>query len=82
VTGGHARRTDSQDCRAIGARAGARPGALARPILVDGLPGVLITVSGRPATVMAFTVAGGKITTIHVLTDPARLAQVVPSWIP
>jgi RNA polymerase sigma-70 factor (ECF subfamily) len=64
------------------ARAGARPGALARPILVDGLPGVLITVSGRPATVMAFTVAGGKITTVHVLTDPARLAQVVPSWIP
>ena len=63
------------------ARAGARPGALARPALVDGLPGILITVDGRPVTVMAFAVTNGAITAIHVLTDPDRLAQVVPSWI-
>jgi RNA polymerase sigma-70 factor (ECF subfamily) len=63
------------------ARTGARPGALARPVVVDGLPGVLIMVAGRPDTVIAFTVTGGAITAIYVLTDPDRLAQVVPSWI-
>ncbi len=63
------------------ARTGARPQALARPVLVDGLPGVLVMVGGRPVTVMAFTVMDGAITAIHVLTDPDRLAQVVPSWI-
>ncbi len=63
------------------ARTGARPGALARPVLVDSLPGVLITVGGRPVTVMAFTVTGGAITAIRVLTDPDLLAQVVPSWV-
>jgi RNA polymerase sigma factor (sigma-70 family) len=63
------------------ARMGARPGALAHPALVDGLPGVLVTVGGRPVTVMAFTITGGVITAIRVLTDPDRLAQVVPSWV-
>jgi RNA polymerase sigma-70 factor (ECF subfamily) len=63
------------------ARAGARPGALIRPVLVDGLPGVLVTVDGRPVTVMAFTVTGNSITAIRVLTDPDLLAQVVPSWV-
>jgi RNA polymerase sigma factor (sigma-70 family) len=63
------------------ARTGARLGALAHPALVDGVPGVLITVHGRPVTVMAFTVTGGAITMIRTLTDPGRLAQVVPSWV-
>jgi RNA polymerase sigma factor (sigma-70 family) len=63
------------------ARMGARPGARAHPVLVGGLPGVLITVGGRPVTVMAFTVAGGAITAIRALADPGRLAQVVPSWV-
>jgi RNA polymerase sigma factor (sigma-70 family) len=63
------------------ARTGARPDALALPVLVDGLPGVLVTVAGRPVTVMAFTVTGGAITAIRVLTDPDLLAQVVPSWV-
>jgi RNA polymerase sigma-70 factor (ECF subfamily) len=30
---------------------------------------------------MAFTVTGGAITMIRTLTDPGRLAQVVPSWV-
>jgi RNA polymerase sigma-70 factor (ECF subfamily) len=59
----------------------ARPDAVAHPALVDGLPGVLITISGRPVTVMAFTVANGAITAIHALTAPTRLGQVVPSWV-
>jgi len=60
---------------------GARPGALAHSALVDGVPGVLITVDGRPVTVMAFTVTGGAVTAIRTLTDPDRLAQLVPSWV-
>jgi RNA polymerase sigma-70 factor (ECF subfamily) len=63
------------------ARMGARRDAVAHPVVADGLPGVLFTVGGRPVTVMAFTVTGGAITAIRVLTDPDRLAQVVPSWV-
>jgi len=62
------------------ARTGARLG-VAHPVLVDGAPGVLIMVDGRPVSVMAFTVTGGAITMIRTLTDPGRLAQVVPSWV-
>lgn len=58
-----------------------RPGARAHPVLVDGVPGVLFTMRGRPVTVMAFTVTGGTVTAIRALTDPHRLAEVVPSWV-
>jgi RNA polymerase sigma factor (sigma-70 family) len=60
---------------------GARRGALVHPALVDGVPGVLITVGGRPVTVLAFTVSDGAVTAIRTLTDPGRLAQIVPSWV-
>jgi RNA polymerase sigma-70 factor (ECF subfamily) len=64
------------------ARFGAlRGGGLAYPALIDGVPGVLVTVGGRPVTVMAFTVTRGAITEIRLLADPRRLAQVVPSWV-
>jgi RNA polymerase sigma factor (sigma-70 family) len=63
------------------ARIGTRPDALAHPAFVDGLPGVLITAGGRPVTIMSFTVTGGAITGIRALTDPGRLAQIVPSWV-
>ncbi len=61
--------------------AGPRAGTVLHPVLVDGVPGVLVTVGGRPVTVMAFTVADGAIAAIRVLTAPDRLAQVVPSWV-
>jgi RNA polymerase sigma factor (sigma-70 family) len=63
---------------AIGAQLG---GGLAHPALIDGVPGVLVTVGGRPVTVMAFTVSGGTITAMRLLADPGRLAQIVPSWV-
>jgi RNA polymerase sigma-70 factor (ECF subfamily) len=63
----------------LGARP--RPDARAHPALIDGAPGVLVMVGGRPIMVMAFTVAGGAITAIRTLTDPDRLAQIVPSWV-
>jgi RNA polymerase sigma-70 factor (ECF subfamily) len=58
-----------------------RPEARAHPAVIDGVPGILVMVSGRPVMVMAFTVADGTITAIRTLTDPDRLAQVVPSWV-
>jgi RNA polymerase sigma factor (sigma-70 family) len=58
-----------------------RPDARAHPAVIDGIPGILVMVSGRPVMVMAFTVADGAITAIRTLTDPDRLAQVVPSWV-
>jgi RNA polymerase sigma factor (sigma-70 family) len=58
-----------------------RPDAHAHPAVIDGVPGLLVMVSGRPVMVMAFTVADGTITAIRTLTDPDRLAQVVPSWV-
>jgi len=61
--------------------AGPRAGAHVHPVLVDGAPGVLVTMAGRPVTVMAFAVANGVITAIRGLTDPDRLAQLVPSWV-
>jgi len=64
----------------LGARP--RPDARAYPALIDGVPGILVMVGGRPVMVMAFTVADGAITVIRTLTDPDRLAQVVPSWVP
>jgi RNA polymerase sigma-70 factor, ECF subfamily len=63
------------------ARFGARPDALVRPAVVDGLPGLLVIVDGQPVTVIAFTVANGTVTAIRGLTDPERLAQIVPSWV-
>jgi RNA polymerase sigma factor (sigma-70 family) len=57
------------------------PNARAHPVLVDGIPGVLITVGGRPVTVLVFTVTDGTVIAIHALTAPTRLAQVVPAWV-
>ena len=66
---------------ATGARIGARPGAVTHPVLVDGVPGILVTFDGRPFTVVVFIVNDGRITAIRSLTDQKRLAQVVPSWV-
>ena len=63
------------------ARVGARQGALVHPAVIDGLPGLLVTIDGKPHTVLAITVTNGVITVIRSMTDPDRLAQIVPSWV-
>jgi RNA polymerase sigma-70 factor, ECF subfamily len=45
-----------------------------RPALVNGAAGAVVTVNGRPYSVMGFTVADGRIVAIDVLYDPERLA--------
>jgi RNA polymerase sigma-70 factor (ECF subfamily) len=47
-----------------------------RPALVNGAAGVVVAPDGKAVSVMAFTVAGGKIAAIDVLADPERLAEL------
>ncbi len=46
------------------------------PALVNGAAGLVNTVDGELFSVMSFTVAGGKITAIDILSDPERLAAI------
>ena len=56
---------------------GASPHAEFHPVLVNGAAGVLITLRGRPAALMAFTVIGGRITEGDGITDPHRLRRLM-----
>lgn len=47
-----------------------------RPVLVNGVAGVLVAPQGKPFSVMAFTVAGDKVVAIDALADPARLERL------
>jgi RNA polymerase sigma-70 factor (ECF subfamily) len=51
-------------------------GRVLRPVLVNGVAGVLVTLDGQPVSVMGFIVTGGKITAIDALVDPDRLARL------
>ena len=53
-----------------------QPAPRVRPVLVNGAAGVVVTVSGQPFAVMAFTVSGGRIVEIDVLVDPERLRRL------
>jgi RNA polymerase sigma-70 factor (ECF subfamily) len=54
----------------------AQPSRLIRPALVNGAAGVVMTVRGRPVSVLGFTVSHGKITEINVMADPERLQRL------
>lgn len=54
----------------------ALPTADLRPALVNGAAGVVVTVRGRPFSVMGFTVAGGKIVEIDAISDPERVRRI------
>jgi RNA polymerase sigma factor (sigma-70 family) len=55
----------------------ASPHAEFHPVLVNGAAGLLITLRGRPAAVMAFTVVGGRICAVDGITDPRRLKRLL-----
>jgi RNA polymerase sigma factor (sigma-70 family) len=61
---------------ARGAQTFSRLGLLRHPVLVNGAAGAVCMLEGRPFSVMAFTVRGGKIVEIHILRDPERLSQL------
>jgi RNA polymerase sigma factor (sigma-70 family) len=48
----------------------------ARLALVNGAVGVVAAPRGRPASVLGFTVAGGRIAEIDILADPERLRRL------
>jgi len=81
---GPAGRTFSRGAASVAARASAgalgRAGARLHPAVLDGLPGVLVVVDGRPVSVIAFRVGDGKVTAITTMADPVRLAALIPSW--
>ncbi|MYT28233.1 sigma-70 family RNA polymerase sigma factor [Streptomyces sp. MspMP-M5] len=54
----------------------ARFAADARPVLVNGTPGVVAFAEGRPMSVMSFTIRDGRITGLDILTDPDRLSTL------
>jgi hypothetical protein len=54
----------------------ARGTSFARPALVNGAAGFVVAPQGRPAAVVGFTVANGKVVEIDVLADPARLSEL------
>jgi RNA polymerase sigma factor (sigma-70 family) len=54
----------------------ARLAPLARPALVNGAAGFVVTTGERHVAVAGFTIAGGKVVEMDLLVDPARLAQL------
>ncbi|MEU6730430.1 sigma-70 family RNA polymerase sigma factor [Nonomuraea wenchangensis] len=62
---------------AAGARRFAGEVARQRPVLVNGVPGHMSwRADGTPLSVIAFAVGGGRITGIHIVVDPAKLAAI------
>ena len=51
-------------------------GWVARPALVNGAPGLVITYQGKPFSVTGFTVRGGRIVEIDILADPQRIPRL------
>jgi RNA polymerase sigma factor (sigma-70 family) len=49
------------------------------PVLVNGAAGVVVVIDGEPTSVMAFTVAGGRVVEIDVVVDPERLGRLDPA---
>ncbi|GLF94897.1 RNA polymerase sigma-70 factor [Streptomyces yaizuensis] len=54
------------------------PGTDAHPVLVNGRPGLLFTVDGRPDTVTCAEIVDGRITQIHAIRNPDKLRHVEP----
>ena len=50
------------------------------PVLVNGTAGMVITVRGRPRTVMGFTIVNGKIAEIDAVADPARVRAITAGF--
>jgi RNA polymerase sigma-70 factor (ECF subfamily) len=72
--------TDLQ--RGAGAVAGqalrfANPAARLHPVVVNGGAGVVVTLDGKPAALIAFTVADGRVAEIDAINDPERVAALV-----
>jgi RNA polymerase sigma-70 factor (ECF subfamily) len=55
---------------------GSRFATLCHPALVNGAAGLVIRTRSRPIGAVGITVAGGRIATIDLILDPAKLGAV------
>jgi RNA polymerase sigma factor (sigma-70 family) len=53
-----------------------RLGLVRHPALVNGAPGLVCTLEGKPFSVLSFMVRSGKIAEIDILSDPERLSRL------
>ena len=49
---------------------------VARTALIDGVPGAVFAVDGRPRVVFQFTIVEGRVTAIDLVADPDRLREL------
>ena len=61
------------------ARLGASPAAELHAVLVNGTPGMFVTMRGRPYVVMAFSVTDGFIVEIDIVADAERVRRAAAS---
>jgi RNA polymerase sigma-70 factor (ECF subfamily) len=54
----------------------ARGARFVEPVLVDGVPGMLLAPHGRLMRALRFTFAGDRIAAMEVIGDPARLREL------
>jgi hypothetical protein len=47
-----------------------------RPVIVNGTAGMVTFLEGRPFSIGAATIRGGKIVEMDILADPERLGQL------
>jgi RNA polymerase sigma-70 factor (ECF subfamily) len=55
--------------------------AVMHPVLVNGAAGVLVSLRGRPITVMGFAVADGRNAEINAVADPSRIEGIASGWV-
>ncbi len=55
--------------------------ASARPVLVNGMPGLVAMPHGRPFALLAVAVRDDRIVEMDILADPDRLARLLPEGI-
>ena len=67
---------------ASAARSGADPASVLHPVLVNGLPGVVVTLHGKYVAVLGFVVAGGKIREIDAIGDVRRVRRIAAAVVP
>jgi RNA polymerase sigma factor (sigma-70 family) len=53
-----------------------QPGAVIRPVLVNGAAGIVAIVGGQPVAVIGFTISRGKVLEINVMADAERLRRL------
>ena len=61
---------------AVASRTRAAPGAEARPVMVNGAAGVVVTLRGRPLAVIGFTVRGNRIVEIDTIFGAERVGRI------